>query len=89
MSFAVLFMDLSMSVKLFCSNNVQSLMIAAIPNIIGWLAISFAKVRQSYPVVPIFSPFPECFISYQPLFNYIRTSLFSTWEDFWKDLVWV
>jgi hypothetical protein len=27
-------------------NCLQSLMIAAIPNIIGWLAISFAKVRQ-------------------------------------------
>lgn len=34
-----------------CSNPffflLQSLMIAAIPNIIGWLAISFAKVRYS------------------------------------------
>ncbi|KAG6403190.1 hypothetical protein SASPL_135407 [Salvia splendens] len=36
-----------------------SLMIAAIPNIIGWLAISFAKVRQSYHVVPNCSPFPN------------------------------
>lgn len=28
--------------------KLQSLMIAAIPNIIGWLAISFAKVRLAF-----------------------------------------
>lgn len=32
---------------MYCSVDLQSLMIAAIPNIIGWLAISFAKVRFS------------------------------------------
>ena len=32
---------------LACLSMLQSLMIAAIPNIIGWLAISFAKVSMS------------------------------------------
>jgi hypothetical protein len=31
---------------LLCFAELQSLMIAAIPNIIGWLAISFAKVSE-------------------------------------------
>ena len=30
-----------------CFINMQSLMIASIPNIIGWLTISFAKVSDS------------------------------------------
>lgn len=33
--------------------NLQSLIIAAVPNIIGWLAISFAKVSLPFPLLSI------------------------------------
>lgn len=72
-------------------------MIAAIPNIIGWLAISFAKVRYIDCSIFRFNSTrhmdygkwgPKHIVLYKKLTDVCRIIHFSTWEDCWKGLVW-
>jgi hypothetical protein len=65
---------------LFYSNSLvnclQSLMIAAIPNIIGWLAISFAKVRQHMIPEIVFNIAASDNMSLMPIVVYTGLFLF-------------
>ena len=65
--------------------KVQSLMIAAIPNIIGWLAISFAKVSKMCSVFPLLLLNPNLlpFMIYPAFY---RTHHSYSWEGYWKVL---